>query len=72
MRAGTRADWAEASWLSDELRGRPHVALACGHLSAPGSGPLAEAGFGYCRYHGVTRIGHGVAGHTPPGEAAGR
>jgi hypothetical protein len=70
MRAGTWADWAEASWLSDELRGEPHVALACGHLSPHGSGPLAEAGYGYCRYHGVTRVGHCVAGYTPPGEAA--
>ena len=72
MTAGTRADWAEASWLSGELRGKPHVALVCGHLSPPGSGPLAEAGYGCCRYHGVTRIGRCVAGPVPPGEAAGR
>jgi len=61
MRAGTWADWAEASWLSDELRSRPHIPLECGHLSPPGSGPLAEAGRGYCRSHGVTRI-------APPAE----
>jgi len=61
MKAGTWADWAEASWLSDELRGRPHITLECGHLSPPGSGPLAEVGWGYCRYHGVTRI-------VPPAE----
>src|ERR1700722_1661507 len=56
MVPGTRADLAEADWVSDELRNEPHVALGCGHLSRPGSGPLAKAGFGYCRYHGVTRI----------------
>jgi hypothetical protein len=67
MRAGTWADRAEASWLSDELGGKPHVALACGHLSAPGSGPLAGAGYGYCRYHGVTRIAPG-AEITSPGD----
>jgi hypothetical protein len=69
MRAGTWADRAEASWLSDELGGKPHVALACGHLSPPGRGPLAGAGYGYCRYHGVTRIAPGTE-ITSPGDAA--
>ena len=72
MAAGTWAGWAGASWLSGELSRKPHLALTCGHLSPPGSGPLAEAGYGYCRYHGVTRIGHCVAEPVPPGEAAGR
>jgi hypothetical protein len=53
MVPGTRA---EADWISDELRDKPHVTLRCGHLSRPRSGPLAGAGFGYCRYHGVTRF----------------
>jgi hypothetical protein len=44
MVPGTRADLAEADWVSDELRNEPHVTLGCGHLSRPGSGPLAEAG----------------------------
>ena len=59
MVPGTRADLAEADWASDELRNEPHVTLA-------------EAGYGYCRYHGVTRIGRCVAGRVPPGEAAGQ
>ncbi len=56
MVPGTLADLAEADWVSDELGSEPHVTLGCGHLSRPGSGPLAGAGFGYCRYHGVTRV----------------
>ncbi len=72
MVPGTRAHLAEADWVSDELRNQPHVTLACGHLSHPGSGPLAKAGYGYCRYHGVTRTGRYVAGHVPPGKAAGQ
>lgn len=39
-----------------EASGGPHLKLACGHLSPPGSGPLAQAGHGYCSEHGVTRI----------------
>jgi len=38
------------------LKGRPHLVLACGHLSPPGNGPLAEAGWGWCDEHGVARI----------------
>ena len=72
MVPGMRAHLAEAGWVSDELKNKPHVTLGCGHLSRPGSGPLAEAGYGYCRYHGVTRIGRYVAGHVLPGEAAGQ
>ena len=72
MVTGTLADLAEADWVSDELGNKPHVTLGCGHLSRPGSGPLAEAGYGYCRYHGVTRIGRCVAGRVPPGEGAGQ
>lgn len=72
MVPGTRADLAEADWVSDELKNKPHVTLGCGHLSRPGSGPLAEAGYGYCRYHGVTRTGRCVAGRVPPGEGAGQ
>jgi hypothetical protein len=56
MVPGTRAQRVEADWVSGKLRDKPHVALGCGHLSRPGGGPLAEAGFGYCGYHGVTRI----------------
>ena len=72
MRTGTWAYWAEASWLDDGLRGKPHVALVGGPLSPPGSGPLAEAGYGYCRYHGVTRIGHRVAEPVQPSKGAGQ
>jgi hypothetical protein len=68
MSAGTWADRAEASWVSGELRGKPHAALECGHLSPPGSGPLAEAGYGYCRHHGVTRFAPG-AETSSPGDA---
>jgi hypothetical protein len=72
MVPGTPADLAEADWVSDELRNKPHVTLGCGHLSRPGNGPLAEAGYGYCRYHGVTRTGRCAAGRVPPGEGAGQ
>lgn len=51
-----KADHAEATWRDAELVGRPHLALECGHLSPPGTGPLAEAGYGYCHEHGVSRI----------------
>ena len=55
--AGHAGAPGRSEWVSDELRNQPHVTLACGHLSHPGSGPLAKAGYGYCRYHGVTRTG---------------
>jgi hypothetical protein len=50
------ADRAEAAWRSVRAAGGPHAALACGHLSPPGSGPLAGAGYGYCPQHGVSRV----------------
>jgi hypothetical protein len=50
------ADQAEAAWRDSALEGRPHLTLACGHLSPTGNGPLAEAGYGYCDEHGVSRI----------------
>jgi hypothetical protein len=51
--------WAAATLaeLRDgTLEGRPHLSLACGHLSPRGNGPLAVAGYGYCDQHGVSRI----------------
>ena len=50
------ADKAEAAWRDVRLAGSPHLALACGHLSPYGNGPLAQAGYGYCAEHGVSRI----------------
>jgi hypothetical protein len=44
MVPGTRADLAEADWVSDELKNKPRVTLGCGHLSRPGNGPLAGRG----------------------------
>jgi hypothetical protein len=54
--ARVAADRAETAWRDDEAGSSPHLALACGHLSPPGSGPLAEAGYGYCPEHGVSAI----------------
>jgi len=51
-----QGDRAEAAWRDAGLAGKPRVALACGHLSPAGSGPLAQAGRGYCPEHGVSRI----------------
>lgn len=51
--------WAAATLaeLRDgTLEGKPHLTLACGHLSPHGNGPLAEAGYGYCGEHGISRI----------------
>jgi hypothetical protein len=51
-----KADHAEAEWRDAGLAARPNVTLACGHLSPPGNGPIAQAGYGYCGEHGVSRI----------------
>lgn len=52
----TWADRAEAILRDSSLQDRPHLVLACGHLSPPGSGPLAESGRGWCFEDGVQRI----------------
>lgn len=51
----SQAGRAEAAWRDAALAGKPRLALACGHLTPAGDGPLAEAGFGYCDEHGVSR-----------------
>jgi len=64
MTTWTPAGWAEradADFRTSQLEDRPHLTLECGHLSPPGNGPLAEAGFGYCQAHGVTRIAKSAA-----------
>lgn len=56
--------WAAATLAglrAAELAGEPHLTLACGHLSPPGNGPLAQSGYGYCPDHGVSRIAAGSA-----------
>lgn len=60
--------WAAATLaeLRDgTLEGAPHLKLACGHLSPRGNGPLAEAGYGYCAEHGVSRITTEIPAATP-------
>lgn len=49
---------AEAELRDSDIRasGRPHVILDCGHLSLPGDGPLAQAGYGWCPAHGAAPI----------------
>ena len=49
MVPGTRADLAEADWVSDELGNKPHVTLGFGHLSRPEFAPDAIGGVCHIR-----------------------